>query len=73
MQFAKRVERLAISCPYFKMVASGWARLGAKKADGGEERTEVATKVGRSRRVLGGAPLVTAREGTCDGSWWSVC
>ena len=49
------------------MVASRWARLGAKEANGEEERTEAATKVGRSRRELGGAPLVTAFEGACGG------
>ncbi|KAK9192524.1 hypothetical protein WN944_003217 [Citrus x changshan-huyou] len=50
------------------MVASRWARFGAKEADGEEERTEAATKVGRSQRVLGGAPLVTARMAAADGS-----
>ena len=64
----KWVERLAISCPCFKIVASRWAWLGAKELVGGEERTDVATKVGRSWRVLGGALLGTACEGSCGGS-----
>ena len=45
---AKQVEMSAISRSCFKMVASRWARLRAKEVDGGEERTEAATKVGRS-------------------------
>ncbi|KAK9192527.1 hypothetical protein WN944_003220 [Citrus x changshan-huyou] len=52
------------------MVASRWARLGAKEADGGEERTKAATKVGRSRRVLGGAPLVTAHVAAAGGRFF---
>ena len=47
-------------------------KIRRKEADGGEERIEAAIKVGRSRRVLGGAPLVMAREGACGGGWWSV-